>query len=142
MRRFRGGVDPVEGDSIRYYRQGAGQIRFDIIAKAPVDTPFDQLLVMMQTLLTERFQLKLHREQRELTHYELVVGKNGSKLRESKVDVEATRGSVRTDGITSNRMDMHQLAVLMSRMTRTPVLDKTGLTGVYEFKLNGLRRKG
>jgi uncharacterized protein (TIGR03435 family) len=32
-------------------------------------------------------------------------------------------------------MPMHQLAVLISRMTRTPVLDKTGLAGFYEFKL-------
>ena len=47
----------------------------------------------------------------------------------------AARGAARLDGISSNRMQMNKLAMLLSRMTRMPVLDKTGLTAFYQFDL-------
>jgi uncharacterized protein (TIGR03435 family) len=62
--------------------------RFDIVAKVPPDTTKEQVLVMWQNLLAERFQLKLHRETKEIPIYELVVGKNGPKLKESAPDPE------------------------------------------------------
>src|ERR1700722_10268134 len=52
-------------------------VRFDIVAKAPPDTPLDQIRLMLQSLLTERFQLALHHEQRELSYVALVIGKKG-----------------------------------------------------------------
>jgi uncharacterized protein (TIGR03435 family) len=111
------------------------QVRFDITAKAAPDTPADQLMPMLQTLLKERFELTLHTEQKEMTHYELVIGKHGSKLKESTVGPGEATGAARLDGIRSNRMQMNKLAALLSRMTRMPVLDKTGLTGFYQFDL-------
>jgi uncharacterized protein (TIGR03435 family) len=90
---------------------------------------------MLQTLLKERFQMTLHFEQREMTHYELVIGKNGPKLKESTVGPGEATGTARLDGIRSNRMQMNRLAALLSRTTRMPVLDKTGLTGFYQFDL-------
>src|SRR5580658_11371868 len=60
-------------------------VRFEVTGKAAPQTPDDQLRLMLQTLLKERFQLTMHTEQREMTHYELVVGKNGPKLKESTV---------------------------------------------------------
>lgn len=110
-------------------------VRFDITAKAAPETPADQLMTMLQGLLKERFQVTLHMEQREMTHYELVIGKNGPKLKESTVGPGEANGAARLDGIRSNRMQMNKLAMLLSRMTRMPVLDKTGLTGFYQFDL-------
>ena len=109
--------------------------RFDVVAKAPPETPQNQLLEMLQTLLKERFQMALHTEQKEMTHYDLVIGKNGPKLKEATAGAAEARGTARLDGISSNRMQMTKLAMLLSRMTRIPVLDKTGLTGFYQFDL-------
>src|SRR5262249_21927168 len=62
----------------------AGSDRFDIEAKAESDSPSklppDQLALMMQRLLAERFQLRMHRETKEMPVYELTVAKGGSKL--------------------------------------------------------------
>jgi uncharacterized protein (TIGR03435 family) len=111
------------------------QVRFEVTAKAAPETSDDQLRRMLQTLLKERFQMTLHFEQREMTHYELVIGKNGPKLKESTVGPGEATGTARLDGIRSNRMQMNRLAALLSRTTRMPVLDKTGLTGFYQFDL-------
>jgi uncharacterized protein (TIGR03435 family) len=110
-------------------------VRFEVTGKAAPETPDDQLRLMLRTLLKERFQLTMHTEQREMTHYELVVGKNGPKLKESTVGSGEATGTARLDGIRSNRMQMNTLARLLSRMTRMPVLDMTGLTGFYQFDL-------
>ena len=110
-------------------------VRFEVTGKAPPETPDDQLRLMLQALLKDRFRITMHTEQREITHYELVVGKNGPKLKESTVGQGEATGAARLDGIRSNRMQMNKLAMLLSRMTRMPVLDKTGLTGFYQFDL-------
>jgi len=110
-------------------------VRFEVTGKAPPDTPDDQLMLMLQALLKERFQIAMHTEQREMTHYELVIGRNGLKLKESTVGPADGFGTARLDGIRSNRMTMNKLAAMLSRMTRMPVLDKTGLTGFYQFDL-------
>ena len=110
-------------------------VRFEVTGKAAPETPQAQLLLMLQALLKERFQLVLHTEQREMTHYDLVVGKNGPKMKESTVNAQEGTGAARLDGIRSNHMNMTKLATLLSRMTRMPVLDKTGLTGFYQLDL-------
>jgi uncharacterized protein (TIGR03435 family) len=111
------------------------QVRFEVTGKAAAETPDNQLRLMLQGLLTERFRIAMHTEQREITHYELVVGKNGPKLKESTVAPGEATGTARLDGIRSNRMQMNRLAALLSRTTRMAVLDKTGLTGFYQFDL-------
>jgi uncharacterized protein (TIGR03435 family) len=60
--------------------------RFDIVAKVPKDATKDDVKLMLQNLLAERFKLTLHREKKDLPMYALVVGKNGPKLRESPPD--------------------------------------------------------
>jgi uncharacterized protein (TIGR03435 family) len=68
-------------------KRGGDQV-FDIAAKTEGDgTPsLGQVRQMLRTLLADRFQLKLHRETKELLVYDLVVAKNGPKLRESSGD--------------------------------------------------------
>src|SRR5580698_936908 len=68
-------------------------VRFEVTGKAPAETPDAQLLLMLRTLLKERFQIAMHTEQREIAHYELVVGKNGPKLQESTVGAGEAAGT-------------------------------------------------
>jgi uncharacterized protein (TIGR03435 family) len=60
--------------------------RFDIVAKVPKGSSKDDVKLMLQNLLAERFKLTLHREKKDLPMYALVVGKNGPKLKESPPD--------------------------------------------------------
>jgi uncharacterized protein (TIGR03435 family) len=62
--------------------------RFDILAKMPDGSDKDQMPEMLQTLLAERFQLKIHRETHEDGVYALVVAKGGPKLKEAEADPE------------------------------------------------------
>lgn len=64
--------------------------RYDILAKAPDNTPKEQIPLMLEALLRERFQLKLHRERRETPIYALIiakVGKGPAKYQKSDGDV-------------------------------------------------------
>jgi len=94
---------------------------------------------MMRNLLAERFQLKVHREAKEVPIYALVVAKGGPKLKESPSDASAT-GFVRaTDKglhMEAKRGTMEKLAAQLSTTAGRPVLDKTGLTGNYEYALD------
>jgi uncharacterized protein (TIGR03435 family) len=56
---------------------------FDILATAPAGTPKEQITLMFQSLLAERFGLKFHRETHTAKIFALVVGKGGSKLKEA-----------------------------------------------------------
>jgi uncharacterized protein (TIGR03435 family) len=63
--------------------------RFDIMAKLPAGASQDQAPEMLQALLAERFKLTIHRANKEIQIYALVVGKNGPKLKESPPDQPA-----------------------------------------------------
>lgn len=105
--------------------------RYDIAAKTEGDTAqsMDQVRLMLQTLLADRFHLKLRRESKELPVYNLVVSKSGLKLKEASETLPPTPGM--------RRGSMGQLAALLSLMVDRPVIDKTGLPGIYEYS-NGL----
>ncbi|HYW45218.1 MAG TPA: TIGR03435 family protein [Bryobacteraceae bacterium] len=60
--------------------------RFDIAAKLPAGATREQIPEMLQALLADRFQVKLHHETKEFPVYAIVVGKGGSKLKESALD--------------------------------------------------------
>src|SRR6266849_5325804 len=105
------------------------------VAQAPPDTPQERLLLMLQSLLGERFKLVLHREQRELPFLALVAGKNGRKIKPSTADAAQPTGVQVPGRLTSTRMSMATLAMLLSRFERQTVLDLTGLTGFFELRL-------
>lgn len=111
-------------------------IRFDIVAKAPADAPLDQVRLMLQALLTERFHLALHREPKDLPYLALLVGKKGSKLQPAIPDSDASGNKSLIGRIYSNHMPMITLAMLLSRFTGQTVLDMTGLKGEYDLKLD------
>jgi uncharacterized protein (TIGR03435 family) len=111
--------------------------QFDIVAKAEGNgTPsVSQIRQMLQTLLVERFHLKLHRVFKELPVYELVVGKNGPKLRE--VDGSTSPAAYKGQGLKMWRSSMDILIRMVSTRLDRPLIDKTGLTGkTYEFQFD------
>jgi uncharacterized protein (TIGR03435 family) len=106
---------------------------------------------MLQVVLAERFNLKVHRETKELPVYFLVVARGGPKLQESKPnpdDPNAPRnaswgGTVRGPLTisTAKLMPIEDLASELSRSVGRMVLDKTGLTGKYDFTLQYVREQ-
>ena len=101
---------------------------------------------MLQALLAERLKLTLHRETKELPIYELAVAPDGPKLQESKPgDVYPNaspdgRGGARwmqfgPGQLTGQGVPVGDLANYLSRRLGRTVLDKTGLTGKYNFTL-------
>jgi uncharacterized protein (TIGR03435 family) len=62
--------------------------RYDIVAKLPAGASKEDLKTMLQNLLVERFGMAFHRETKELPGYQLVVGKNGPKLKESEISAD------------------------------------------------------
>ena len=117
-------------------------VRFDILAKAPPDTPNDQILLMLQTLLKERFKLAYHREPKVLSFLALEVGRNGSKLRQADESTAASGNKFFIGDIVSNRVSMQMLTTVLSRFLREPILDMTGLQGYYEVKLEWVPEPG
>jgi uncharacterized protein (TIGR03435 family) len=138
--------------------------RWDIEAKAPEGTvsqrssPFnvaapDTLALMVQSLLEDRFGLKAHQETRQLPLYELVVAKGGLKLKLSDDQTPpaalsgaggAQRGATLTrGGIRLGRGDLEARAQSLSILATAlgalyldrPVIDKTGLKGLYDIRL-------
>jgi uncharacterized protein (TIGR03435 family) len=108
---------------------------FNIVAQAPEDTPRDTLRKMALTLLTERFQLALHHESRELRYLALVVDKSGLKMHETKEGTPGGREIVRPGNIVYSHVSGQTLAVLLTRFTEQPILDMTGLKGQYDVDL-------
>jgi uncharacterized protein (TIGR03435 family) len=110
-------------------------VRFDIVAKAPPDTPRDQFPFMLRPLLAERLKLAFHYEPREMSFLALVVGKNGPKVQPAKSTAPVPGGLQVAGRIASPQMSMQQLVTLLSRFQRQTVRDLTGLQGLYELKL-------
>jgi uncharacterized protein (TIGR03435 family) len=140
--------------------------RFDVIAKAEGDIPPaapggppGPMQFMLRALLAERFNLKVHTEQRELPIYTLVLarsdGKLGAQLRPAGVDcatVSARRGGpppaapvpgervpcgirIGPGQMTGGGLPLSQLATTLSPFVQRVVVDRTGLSGNFDFDL-------
>jgi uncharacterized protein (TIGR03435 family) len=138
--------------------------RYDVTATIPEGTTKEQFGVMLQNLLLDRFGIKLHRDTKEFPLHELSVPKNGSKLKPSTADPKAHASDpppgpaptgkdgfpqlppgrpafrliLRPNGFHLIAMvqPMSRLVDLLSQRLNSPVVDKTGLTGTYDFTLD------
>ena len=122
----------VRNDQISGGPGWIGSDRFDINAKAetPVDRiPEEQLRPMLQALLAERFQLKVHHESERRTVYALVVGKNGPKFQPSSELTRSWRGLMGKERVqfTLKKATMEMLARRLISAVGNPVVDKTDL---------------
>jgi uncharacterized protein (TIGR03435 family) len=136
--------------------------RFDVIATVPDGVPKEQIPVMLQNLLAERFKMQTHKETKDANVYALIVGKGGPKLTAAKEDDggEAPRGGpvmvgpdgkaiarpqgammmIRNDGGASH-MDAKKVTLsafcdMLSNFLDRPVLDMTEIKGQYDVTLD------
>jgi uncharacterized protein (TIGR03435 family) len=137
-----------------------GGDRFDISATLPEGTSAEQVPLMLQALLADRFKLIVHNEAREAPMYALVVARNdgrwGPGLRKATFDCGITSGFLAGPGPSTSPVTAadqarcqfeiggeifgrgQQLAALaraLSLFVDRPVEDRTGLTGGYDFNL-------
>ena len=119
-----------------------GTTYYDIEAKAEGDRARtrDEFRLMLQTLLADRFKLRVHREMKEIPVYALLVGKGGPKFKESAPDaIESARIGVngRNQSITASKKSMDELAKMIPGVFSVgcPVVDRTGLAGAYDFRI-------
>lgn len=106
---------------------------------SPPDRPNDEQRQMLQTLLADRFQLKIHREAKDGSVYVLVRSGKALKLVAPKNKDEAPwagglgGGNISGDGLAGKNISMPQLAKRLSSFMARPVIDKTGLEGSFDF---------
>jgi uncharacterized protein (TIGR03435 family) len=136
-----------------------GSDGFDIEAKAADSSVGpDQMRPMLQKLLEDRFQLKVHREPRDVPVYALVAGKNGPKLPDAKEGGCTAFNStgppppppapgqfpptpcggffMGPNHLEGGKIDMEHLTNALSRLLGRPVIDKTGFKGTFDVKLD------
>jgi uncharacterized protein (TIGR03435 family) len=111
--------------------------RYEIAGKAAGPVTDDQLRLMMQALLRERFKLTLHLQTKELGAYLLVAGKNGPKVHESTTEGESSVDvNQRQMSVSIQRAPASQLVEMLSNFLRAPVIDMTGLKGRYDLTIS------
>ena len=128
--------------------------RFDIEAAAgkgafPPGTPFtarkEKMRLMLQTLLAERFKMTIRRESKDLPVYALVVGKSGPKLQKSSIqDKDCSDDTAchqimggRGRGLHGKAIDISDVVRFFGNWSDRPILDKTGITGLYDIETEG-----
>ena len=131
--------------------------RYTIAAILSPETTLDESRVMLQNLLKERFQLRLHREARAFRVYHLVISKNGAKLKPAEkvipVSDKQERQAVMQKGLAAARAMRESLgfqatdwfhlysatmAEFIERLSQhldRPAIDRTQLAGPYSFSL-------
>jgi uncharacterized protein (TIGR03435 family) len=113
---------------------------FDLAAKFPEELPKDRekynaaLHAMLRKMLEDRFKLALHREQRPMAVYGLVVDKKGIKFPE--VPDGPSGNNTNNNHYVGTAVTMASFAVVLSRRMDLPVIDMTGLTGHYNITLD------
>jgi bla regulator protein BlaR1 len=100
-----------------------------------------QEAVMVRALLEDRFQLKAHRETKEMPVYALVVAKDGPKL-SAAVDTSVHGGRTPPGAWTLKNVGTADLVRYLSQQLSRTVIDKTGLSGHYDVKLEWTPERG
>jgi uncharacterized protein (TIGR03435 family) len=137
---------------------------FDIEAKGDASANQAQVLLMLRTLLEDRFQLRFHRESRELPVYALTVGKNGPKLAPPKeggcvssdpnariqppppgagpiVPCGSVNIGMATAGVSMNggKVPMTEFVRTLQMVVGRPVIDRTAITEPFDVSLTFAR---
>jgi uncharacterized protein (TIGR03435 family) len=136
--------------------------RFDVEAKFdgnPANISTNQTWLMVQSLLEDRFQLKVHHESRELPVFFLSIAKDGLKMARSEdqtaTDPDAAgslskfydpkkplpRGvlsasGVQVETVAGSAVPLSKLLPVLSSFGQRPVIDKTDLKGLFDFKFD------
>lgn len=133
-------VEGPKGFEVGAYTIEAQPPEDDSLAPVLVDAFHKRLpevsLLRLRALLLERFKLRYHFEMREVTAYDLVVGKSGHKMRKVPLNDQMRLGCFKTK-IESEGRPMWELARdLADFYLNTEVVDKTGLTDAYTYSFS------
>ena len=123
----------LKADSVTGGPKWINSEHFDIEARAAGPAKDSELLAMLQTLLAERFQLKLQRSTRLVPGYALVVAKGGLKV--GPVEAGGSRTNTGRGQMVAERTPMAKLAEMLARTLGAPVVDMTGTPGVFSYRL-------
>ena len=134
--------------------------RYDINAKMPAGVSPEKLPEMTQSLLSERFGLKIHRDKKDMPVYALLMGKPPLRLKDSVIDPDAppptsftSSGTGSAQGVAidlgngssfsfaggkfeAKKVTAVQIAGVFERFSDRPVMDLTELKGTYDFQFN------
>jgi uncharacterized protein (TIGR03435 family) len=122
--------------------------RFDIVAKVDQPVGDAELMTLLQALMADRFKLTLHHEKRTMAAYVLEVAKGGAKLEKSPGGESSTNNSSNNlrSALDARNTTMDRLAEQLGRVMDLPVVDHTGLEGLFNLKLEWIperaREKG
>jgi len=121
---------------------------YDVEAIAPGSPSDDDIRLMFQTLLEDRFKLRVHRETRELTRYDLIVAGSGLKLKAADPESKIASGTGflgpgrGTIGCMSDGCHLTGKGVTMEKMVgdlivgmHALVRDRTGLAGTFDYSV-------
>jgi uncharacterized protein (TIGR03435 family) len=127
--------------------------RYDVIAKAPPSTTQDTAKLMLQALLADRFQLKIHMGSKQMPAFVLSIGKGKPKLKEADgsgntgcqgVPQIPQPGTIPYNIVSCRNMTMEVFAQnlrgMASAYVTNPVVDSTGLTGNWDFDIKWTSR--
>jgi uncharacterized protein (TIGR03435 family) len=117
--------------------------KYDLTGRPDVEgqPSIAQLKIMLQKLLTDRFQLTFHREKKELTVYAITAAKTGVKFSKSEADPNGLPGLFFGGAGPGGGMNFNVrnatlaevASTLQSSVLDKPVVDQTGLGGKYDF---------
>ena len=114
------------------WAEGSDCDTFEVIAKSEKTPSPAELEQMLQILLADRFQLKLHREQREIPVYALAIEKRGLKMRKLREDEAIPTYATRPPENGPTTVPFEGLVGLIGRSVDRPVINETGLSGAFE----------
>jgi uncharacterized protein (TIGR03435 family) len=114
--------------------------RYDILIAMRGSDAAERAWAAMREALAARFHMEVRRETRTIPVYEMTVGKRGLKIDESKVPGQSSRIETQKNGLQQHEfratnLDMRQFAGFLSASMDRPVLDRTGVSGVFDFEL-------
>ena len=105
-----------------------------------------KMKLMLQSLLADRFKLAMRTETREMAVFELVAAKDGPKLEKAKVEEKDCPDTPGSDGFSCHQfaggqgrgmhgqaVDLSDLAQYVENWTERPVLDRTGIHGLFHI---------
>jgi uncharacterized protein (TIGR03435 family) len=114
--------------------------KYDLTGKpdAPGQPSVDQMKLMIQKLLADRFQLKFHSEKRELSVYAVRIAKTAAKIVRSQDDPKGLPGfffgrAASGTTLTFRNSPMSQVTAILQNFLDRPVVDQSGLSEKYDF---------
>jgi bla regulator protein BlaR1 len=111
--------------------------RYDITAKAPDGISDSQIMPLLQSLLKDRFHLESHFEMKEMPAYDMVVSKGGAKLKPfDPARLPDVPRDSHAEAVMVGVGSVGQLGDILARAAGRPVVDKTGMEGLFSWTLS------